>query len=361
MTVIAVAISGGVDSLVAAFLLKQAGHDVVGLHFRTGFENGAAGAHGPAPRPSAIAALARQVGIPLEVLDLSQAFRETVVAYFTAAYQAGRTPNPCLFCNPTIKFGHLLSHAREGGAQGLATGHYARVREDPDGRRHLLRGVDSQKDQSYFLSRLSPDQLQCAHFPLGGLTKNEVRRIARDNRLAPAVRSESQDICFIRGMSYHAFLQGQKGFQPREGVIEDTRGRVLGRHQGLHLFTIGQRRGINCPAAEPYYVVGLDHHRNRLIVGQREELARTSCGVKDVNWIHRPALWPADVTAQIRYRHRGAAAKLEETATGTVAVTFATPQNAITPGQGAVFYQGNEVLGGGWIDEHASEGVQAGG
>jgi tRNA (5-methylaminomethyl-2-thiouridylate)-methyltransferase len=224
MTVIAVAISGGVDSLVAAFLLKQQGHDIFGVHFRTGYEAHRSGSIASASKPPGHRAIERQLDIPIEILDMSETFRQTVVAYFTATYQAGRTPNPCLFCNPTIKFGHILSHVQQRGADALATGHYARVQTETDDRRHLYRGMDARKDQSYFLSRLSQDQLKNARFPLGELTKDEVRAIARRNHLTPTNRQESQDICFIRETPYHVFLQHQEGFQIKEGLIEDTQG-----------------------------------------------------------------------------------------------------------------------------------------
>jgi tRNA-specific 2-thiouridylase len=271
------------------------------------------------------------------------------VAYFVTTYQEGRTPNPCLLCNPAIKFGRLLDHVQRRGTQALATGHYARVTTDAEGRRHLYRGADRHKDQSYFLARLDQGQLRKARFPLADLTKDAVRAIARREGLVPAVAGESQDICFIRNATYAEFLAQQRGFQARGGTIEDTQGRVLGRHQGLHLFTIGQRRGINCPASEPYYVVGLDRERNRLIVGQRHDLARSEATVADINWIRPPRHSPADVGVQIRYRHRCVPARLTELSPAMVAVTFASPQEAVTPGQGAVFYEGDEVLGGGWI------------
>jgi len=349
MTVIAVAISGGVDSLIAAFLLKQQGHDVFGIHFRTGYEKTASERPQVATPPSAIEKIGHQLKIPIEILDISDIFRQTVVSYFTATYQAGRTPNPCLFCNPTIKFGHILSHVQQRGADTLATGHYARIRTGSDQRRHLHRGIDSRKDQSYFLARLTQDQLARALFPLGELTKDGVRAIARQNHLAPTTRQESQDICFIKETPYHLFLQQQEGFQPQEGLIEDTRGNVIGRHGGLHLFTIGQRRGINCPAAEPFYVIRLDHARNRLIVGQRQKLARDRCTVEGVNWINPPARFPADVRSQIRYRHQSAPACVTAKSPTIVDLQFESPQDAITPGQGAVFYRDDEVLGGGWI------------
>ena len=347
MTTVAVAISGGVDSLIAAFLLKQKGHDVVGIHFRTGYESIEPGR--PESAPPDIASIVRQLDIPLEILDLSETFRQTVVAYFQKTYQEGRTPNPCLFCNPTIKFGHLLDHVCRKGAQALATGHYARAQTGTDARVHLYRGVDSGKDQSYFLSRLTQKQLQQARFPLGVMTKNEVRAIARQNNLVPATRLESQDICFIKNTAYHIFLQQQEGFRPESGMIEDTDGRVLGRHQGLHLFTVGQRRGINCPAAEPYYVLRLDHNRNRLVVGNKSELASRTAAVKEINWINRPPRFPVELSVQIRYRHKNVPALVMETEPAGAEMRFAQPQNSVTPGQGAAFYRNEECLGGGWI------------
>jgi tRNA-specific 2-thiouridylase len=347
MTTVAVAISGGVDSLIAAFLLKQKGHDVVGIHFRTGYEGIAPGP--PEAVPPAIASIARQLDIPFEILDLSETFRQTVVAYFTKTYREGRTPNPCLFCNPAIKFGHLLDHVCRKGAQALATGHYARVRRGPDEQCHLYRGVDCGKDQSYFLSRLNQKQLGKAVFPLGAMTKNEVRAIARQNGLVPAAGQESQDICFIKNTTYPVFLQQEEGFRPEPGDIVDRDGHVLGRHQGLHLFTVGQRRGINCPAAEPYYVLALDHEGNRLIVGRKSELAMGTAAVEDVNWINRPTCFPAELNVQIRYRHKNVPAVVVETEPAKAEIQFAQPQNAVTPGQGAAFYRNDECLGGGWI------------
>ena len=349
MTTIAVAISGGVDSLVAAFLLKKDGHDVFGIHFRTGYESVSPDRSVTTAMPPDITPIAGQLDMPVDILDLSKTFQDTVVTYFASTYQEGRTPNPCLFCNPVIKFGHVLSHAHQKGAQALATGHYARVQTGPDQRRHLYRGVDCAKDQSYFLARLTQDQLASARFPLGGLTKKKVRAIARKHDLVPTTRRESQDICFIKNGSYHTFLQNQDGFQAQPGVIEDTGGRELGNHQGLHLFTVGQRRGINCPAAEPYYVIRLDHRQNRLVVGKKSELPRRSATVAHINWINRPEGFPADVNVQIRYRHDSAPAVIRETSPNSVELRFRQPQASITPGQGAVFYQGDECLGGGWI------------
>lgn len=346
MTLAAVAISGGIDSLVSAYLLQADGYEVVGLHFLTGYEDPpvADDVHHPIHRMGA------QLDIPIHILDLSETFRRSVVAYFSASYRAGRTPNPCLFCNPLIKFGHLWSHAARLGADFLATGHYARIFSSPDGHYRLLRGLDRHKDQSYFLSRLKPDQLARTRFPLGDRRKEDVRHLAASQGLRPLTPGESQDVCFIREKTYGQFLAAQNDVAPPPGPIVDVDGRIIGQHRGLHLFTVGQRRGIDCPAAAPYYVVRLEPEENRLVVGFKKELGRNDCEVEDINWINRPSRFPARVSVKIRYRHRAAAADLTPTASDQrAAIRFLEPQNAITPGQGAVFYEGEEVLGGGWI------------
>ncbi len=346
MTLAAVAISGGIDSLVSAFLLRAAGHDVVGLHFINGFEDPPVQADATHP----VHRIGAQLEIPIHVIDLAEPFRQSVVAYFSASYRAGRTPNPCLFCNPLIKFGHLWSHAARLGADFLATGHYARILQSSDGRYHLLRGADPLKDQSYFLARLSPDQLARTQFPLGNITKDETRRLASAHGLKPLNTGESQDVCFIREKNYTQFLATHDGLDPSPGPIVDVEGRVIGRHQGLHLFTIGQRRGIDCPAAAPYYVIRIEPEENRLVVGFRHELARSECEVERINWINPPPGFPAEVRVKIRYRHVAADALLTPGATDQrVGLRFREPQDAVTPGQGAVFYDGEEVLGGGWI------------
>ena len=351
---VAVALSGGVDSLVAAFLLKSQGHPVLGLHFVTGFEAASLAAAPGAPSAPlspnpAIADLGVQLGIPVRIVDLRIEFRRVVVDYFTATYAAGRTPNPCLVCNPAIKFGVLMDHARRQGAQRLATGHYARLRQDDRGRFHLLKGVDAVKDQSYFLAFLSQEQLARTHFPLGELTKTRVRAIASEHRLRPVAFGESQDVCFIRDGSYADFLATRAGFVSQPGPIVDTSGRRLGTHPGLHRFTVGQRRGINCPAADPYYVLRLEPAENRLVVGSKAELARRECRVEAVHWIHPPPEGPQPVSVRLRYRHQAVPARLFPEAGHTARLRFDVPQMAVTPGQGAVFYRADHVLGAGWI------------
>jgi tRNA-specific 2-thiouridylase len=410
---IAIALSGGIDSLVAATLLREAGHRVIGVHFLTGYEkhsgeprrppNASAGdppdlsdsladpcddalpgpvtvpeaktvaksadSPEPAPRSAAMAdpaaglvagsssgpaadlaaGLADQLGIAVHVVDLSAEFEHHVVDYFTAAYRAGRTPNPCLVCNPTIKFHALAQKAMALGADHMATGHYARIVPGEDGRMRLLRGVDPQKDQSYFLARLTQPQLKMARLPLGDCTKARTREIARQKGLVPIVSEESQDVCFIPNGSYGDFLVNRPGFTPRPGPIVNLSGEVIGRPAGLHRFTVGQRRGINIPAAAPYYVVRLDAADHRLVVGHKADLLTARFRAVQINWIASPPTASLAVQVRVRYRHTAVPAILHPKDATSAEIAFDTPQEAVTPGQGAVFYQGEAVLGGGWI------------
>lgn len=334
-----IAISGGIDSLAAAYLLKKQGHDLIGLHFVTGYE---------AKAPMSL--ISDQLGITIKHIDCKAAFKANVVDYFTRAYQAGKTPNPCIVCNLSIKFGIMLDLARQLGAVSLATGHYARIKKDNESRFHLLKGRDPAKDQSYFLAFLSQKQLAHACFPLGGMTKSEVIRLANEKGLTPVIKNESQDICFIKNKKYADFLALQPGFVPKPGLIEDMKGNIIGKHRGLHLFTIGQRRGINCPASEPYYVIRFDTDKNRLIVGFKKDLLSLECRVTHVNWINQKPVLPLNVFTRLRYRHQAVASTLFPLDNNTALIRFKVPQSAVTPGQGAVFYHNDEVLGAGWID-----------
>jgi tRNA-uridine 2-sulfurtransferase len=341
---IAVAVSGGVDSLVAAHLLKRTTPPVVLVHFRTGFETETA------ERTRArIQAVGDQLDLPLHVIDLSAEFRRCVVDYFTDAYLSGQTPNPCMVCNPRIKFGALLQRAEGFGAERLATGHYAGVRRDPAGRYRLFKGLDPGKDQSYFLARLTQEQLARACFPLAGLTKAAVREIAGRAGLAPVHAGESQDVCFVPDGAYAQFIAALTDRPPEPGPIETTAGAVVGRHAGLHGFTVGQRRGINCPAAEPYYVVRLDPERNRLVVGHKHEILAAHCRIEQINWIAPPPEAALRVAARVRYRTPETPATVVPIDAESAWLRFDAPQPAVTPGQAAVFYDGNEVLGGGFI------------
>lgn len=336
----AVALSGGVDSLAAACILKEAG-PVVGVHFKTGYHS--------AP-DEVVERIGQQLDIPIHIFDIASSFREAVVDYFIDAYMSGRTPNPCLVCNPAIKFGRVFDAARSLGAERMATGHYARIEMGVDAGPRLFRGRDPKKDQSYFLAFLSRPQLASAVFPLGGMTKAETRALVAKKGLQPASASESQDICFIRGTAYGDFLARHGNLTPEPGPIVDVRGRRLGEHKGLHLFTVGQRRGIDCPAEAPYYVVRIDRRENRLVVGFKEDLLSSECRVSGVNWIRPRPHAAMDASVRIRYRHRAAPARIIPLENDTALVRFQTPQSAVTPGQGAVFYVGEEVVGAGWIE-----------
>lgn len=357
----AIALSGGIDSLVAAALLKEQGRHLIGLHFLHGFETGRSEQRKEAGDDPVFAAierharrtmqtLAEQLDIPVKVIDLRAEFKSRVVDYFVRTYSRGKTPNPCMVCNPAIKFDILFQKARALGAGEMASGHYARIKPGPNGRLRLLRGIDGRKDQSYFLSRLSQAQLACAVLPLGELTKEQTRRIARRKGLVPATTQESQDICFIKDGSYADFLMHQSGFAPAPGPIEDMQGKTVGRHRGLHHYTVGQRRGINCPAAEPYYVVRLDPDRNCLCVGTKKDLLAKSCRISHINWIDGAPEHPVPVMTRVRYRHKAVAATLIPTGAAEAEIRFDVPESAVTPGQGAVFYREDDVLGGGWIE-----------
>ncbi len=343
----AVAISGGVDSLMTARLLLEAGHQVTGIHFTHGFESS-----GGFNTKERAARIAEKLGIPFRHINLADRFKEEVVDYFVKAYGSGITPNPCMVCNPTIKFGVLFEAARDLGAQKLATGHYARIETGADGEPHLLRGVDPAKDQSYFLARLSYAQLARTLFPLGGLHKKTVTEMASKSGFGELVSGESQDVCFIDSDGYHAFLEKQPGFVSTPGEIVDVNGNVVGQHQGLHHYTIGQRRGINCPAAEAFYVIALDSIHHRLVVGPKTAQETTTCNVADINWLSRGKIdEPFTAQVKVRYRHPAVPARVTPMSSHRAAIIFEIPQSAVTPGQGAVFYDGARVLGGGWIEK----------
>ena len=346
---IAVAISGGVDSLMAAYLLQQENYPVEGIHFLTGFEPPGSSWASSDKTIHPIFGIGDQLGIPVSLVDCRKEFEDVVVEYFVQTYGRGMTPNPCVVCNPGIKFGIILEHAKTLGAEFLATGHYARTQKGAGRICRLYRGVDSRKDQSYFLARLSQQQLRHALFPLGEMTKQDVKSLAEKNGFSPATTSESQDVCFIKADAYADFLESRPGFRSKPGPIANIQGNVIGKHPGLHRFTVGQRRGINCPAPNPYYVVRLDVAGNRLIVGSRADGLSKKCHVNQVNWIVNEPKFPMQVHARVRYRHEEVPAWISRKGKHSVQVDFDEPQAAVTPGQAAVFYDGDEVIGGGFI------------
>ena len=366
---VAVAMSGGVDSSTVAAILRERGVPVIGLTMQLWNQRRLPQLHGDGPRQHRCCSLddvydarrvAEHLAIPYYVINFEREFEQTVVRPFVQDYLSGRTPIPCTHCNNGVKFEQLLATARQIGAQSIATGHYARVRQNQaTGRFELLRAVDESKDQSYFLFGLTQEQLSRAEFPLGELTKQEVREIARRLEVPVAEKPESQEICFVPEGSYVRFIEGYLQEQGSDapvafgepGDIVTASGDVVGRHTGLHNFTVGQRKGLGFAAGRPYYVVALDAAKNRVIVGEDTELRRNTCEVRDVNWI--PFAVPdAPVRARVRIRnrHEPAEAQITPLDTTTARVVFLEPQRAITPGQAAVFYSGDQVLGGGWIE-----------
>lgn len=348
--------SGGVDSSVAALLLREQGFAVSGVHLRLirnedlglGQESGCCSL---ADAEDARQAACR-LGVPFYVFDFTDVFRDTVVRRFAEGYGAGETPNPCMDCNRFVKWGALLRRAQVLGYEGIATGHYARVRYDEaSGRWLLLRGADAQKDQSYFLSRLTQEQLSHTLLPLGELTKPEVRELARERGLVTADKRDSQDLCFAPDGDYAAFLERFTGKAAEAGDIRDETGRVLGRHRGLARYTLGQHRGLGLPTEKPLYVCGRDTRRNTLTVGPEESLLSAWLTARECNWIALPALTgPRRAEVQTRYHQRPRPGLVRPLPEGGFRVEFDTPQRAPAPGQTVVLYDGDTVLGAGTID-----------
>jgi tRNA-specific 2-thiouridylase len=340
---VAVALSGGVDSAVAAFLLQSRGLDVRGFHLRLG--EGAA-------LPPNLAALADRLHLPLQILDLREEFARLVVDYFVEQYFLGQTPNPCIRCNAVIKFGILWAKAKALGASRLATGHYVLVKTGADGSPRLFRGVDRAKDQSYFLCQVPRQLLPYLDFPLGNMTKPEVRALSQKIALPFLANcQESQDICFIPRGGYQEFIWAKRGRRGSSGDLVDCQGRILGKHGGVENFTVGQRRGLNTPGPEPYYVLRLQPECNRVVIGVKKELYAPGLRARGMNRLIDPPKKERAVTAVIRYRHPGVQAVLRPGPGDLVEVIFDTPQAAVSPGQAVAFYDGDCLLGGAWIEE----------
>jgi tRNA-specific 2-thiouridylase len=359
--------SGGVDSSAAAAILKDQGHDLVGFTMqlwnqRRGIsvdENGD-------PLPSRCCSLddvydarrvADELGFPFYVLNLEREFERDVVEPFVASYLEGETPIPCVACNSRLKFASLDRLATSLGCDKVATGHYARVEFDDESNRFkLFRGRNIQKDQSYFLWELTQEQLSRSLFPLGEMSKPEVREVARGSRLAVAEKAESQEICFVPDGDYAGFIdryldaEGQSERRPRAGEIVNTSGERLGEHQGIHRYTVGQRRGIGVSNERPLYVLSIDSENDRVTVGEQEELLSSEFTAAGANWISiETPQEPVRAEVRVRYRHAPAPATITPISPARVQVKFDEPQRAITPGQATVFYRGDEVVGGGWI------------
>lgn len=347
--------SGGVDSSVAAALLAADGYDVVGLSMQLYDQRDPSQSFGSCCSLDDLQdarRVAHQIGIPHYLVNFEARFRDTVVRNFVSEYGAGRTPIPCVHCNADLKFSSLLERAAGLDAAAVATGHYARVVYSEDsGRYRLLRSTDRQKDQSYFLFSLTQNQLARALFPVGGLTKDAVRAHATRLGLGVADKPDSHEICFIPDGDTAHFVERADPSVGAPGDIVDSSGRRVGRHDGLHHFTVGQRKGLGLSTGRPMYVLALQPVDRTVVVGSREELGRSTLTASQVNWTAGDTpQGPRRITARIRHRHADAPALVTADGASRAAVEFDEPQTAVTPGQAVVFYDGEEVLGGGWID-----------
>src|SRR5262245_21338652 len=349
--------SGGVDSSATAALLLEQGFDVVGITLKLWPQDCVSRAEDKCCGPQAVMdarAVCHRLGIPYYLVDEAGEFQTKVIQYFADEYKAGRTPNPCVMCNQNLKFGRLLERADQLGAIYIATGHFAQLETSVDpatrGRTLLKRGRDLRKDQSYFLFSLRQNQLARALFPLGEKTKSDTREVARHCNLKTADKAESMEICFVPDNDYGKFLQQAKLVQKHRGDIVNLQGQVLGQHDGIEFYTIGQRKGLGISSPKALYVVELDSDANRVVVGDESALERDNFTVDRCNWI--PFDEPPEtlvVTAKIRYNHPGTTATVTPLQNGRAKVKLHASQRAITPGQAAVFYQDDVVLGGGWI------------
>jgi len=345
-----VAMSGGVDSSVAAWLLAREGYDMVGLFMRNGVHVAESEVRKKSCCSVGDARDARMVaaglGIPFQAVDLADEFA-SIIRYFLGEYSAGRTPNPCAVCNRDLKFGKLFAFADELGARFVATGHYARV-EHASGRPHVLRGVDRDKDQSYQLFCVREENLARTLLPLGAMKKSAVRALASEAGIRTAEKPDSQEICFVPGNDYRKLLD-EHGVERHPGALVDTAGKTLGAHEGTEHFTIGQRRGLGVAAGVPLYVVEIAPATGTVVLGTAEECGSRALEAGELNWIgFDPPRAPFRAEVQVRYRHHAVPATVE-LAGARARVVFDAPESAVAPGQGAAFYHGERLLGGGWI------------
>ncbi len=349
MKKVIVGLSGGVDSSVAAAILGEQGYEVIGLTLWLMKGKGQCCSEGMVDA----ALLCEQLGIPHHIVDSREIFEKYIINYLVSGYQAGITPLPCSQCNKSVKFGPMLRYAQEEHNTDLiATGHYARIQYDDHTQRYqLLRAVDRNKDQSYFLYDLSQEILSSVVFPLGNQSKDQTRQMATQYHLKTADKPDSQDLCLIEAHgSMSTFLN--KYITPKQGEIVNLEGYILGKHEGIHHYTIGQRKGLGIAAAEPLYVVSLDHTFNRVVVGTRNQAGQDSCIVSQINWVSlAEPTQPLSSSVQIRYRSSPVTVKIIPLEEGRVKLTFAEPEFGITPGQAAVFYDGEVLLGGGIIEK----------
>ncbi|MDR1702712.1 MAG: tRNA 2-thiouridine(34) synthase MnmA [Sporomusaceae bacterium] len=352
-TKVVVAMSGGVDSSLTAALLAHQGYDVVGVTMKLWEQKKAEGGGNPPSAVDDARSVAAGLDIPFQVLDFTAEFQDLVIDYFCREYARGRTPNPCVVCNKHLKFGKLFAAALALGADHVATGHYARIVSDPVRKRHLLlKGLDTAKDQSYVLYNLKKDALSRLILPLGAYTKQETREIAKKMGLKVADKPDSQEICFIPDNDYKAFLKEQASTVFKKGKIVDTAGKVWGEHEGIEFFTVGQRKGLGGTFGKPVYVVAINAAKNEVVIGDSADIFAAACLVENLNFISIDELSePLPVEVKIRYAAAPAPAVIVPLADGKVKVEFQKPQRAVTPGQSAVFYHGEEVVGGGVIVE----------
>ncbi|MCK4904674.1 tRNA 2-thiouridine(34) synthase MnmA [bacterium] len=346
---VVVAMSGGVDSSVAASLLVKANYEVIGVNLKLfGMEEHGRGC-GSQGREDA-RGVCQKLGIPFYSFDYRKEFKEKVIKYFYSEYARGKTPNPCIICNEKIKFGALFRKAKSLGADYIATGHYAKVGYDRKNERYLLKkGKDKKKDQSYFLFPLSQEQLEYTLFPLGDYTKEDVRKLAKKIGLKTHDKSASQDVCFVQDCDLQEFLRKHLNDACKDGLIVNNKGEAIGKHQGIAFYTVGQRKGLGCHK-KPMYVIHIVQQKNVIVIGEEKELYQDTLTAKNLNWIDIEKLTkPLKVKARIRYGSKESEAVISSTDKDLVKVKFNKPQRAITSGQAVVFYNKDKVIGGGWI------------